>query len=264
MKKSIQFLCILILCVFTIGKAQTSYQKSLIEKYITSCIAEVNYWTPYSKSSPVDLYNSFFGNSSYTIDKVKLKKQLNEVVNNHNISDDFFIGHVRAIGCIKQNLYGFIKATKDNTNADFNAGDLTEFILSKYAYICEEKEQEKILKEKQDSINTKKQEVFSIVDEMPEFKGGQMELMKFIGKNMVYPDSAKANQISGKVYLKFTITETGNVENILITKGIRDCKACDDEAIKVIKLTNGIWKAGKQQGKAVSVLYNYSINFTLK
>ena len=105
------------------------------------------------------------------------------------------------------------------------------------------------------------EEVFTIVESMPEFPGGTKKMMEYLGKNVKFPPAAKANGISGKVYVNFTVGKDGKIRNIKILRGVHDL--LDKEAVRVVK-SFPKWKAGKQRGKAVSVSFNLPINFILK
>ncbi len=104
--------------------------------------------------------------------------------------------------------------------------------------------------------------VLTIVEEMPEFVGGQKAKEAFFVSNLNYPKKARENGISGTVYVSFTIDEKGNVTNVKVLRGIGG--GCDEEAVRLIKLTNGKWKVGKQNGKSVKVLMNMPVTFSLK
>jgi periplasmic protein TonB len=82
-------------------------------------------------------------------------------------------------------------------------------------------------------------EVFTIVEEMPSFPGGDGELLKFIAKNIVYPPIAEENNVQGKVILRFCVTYKGTVEQISVVRGVDP--ALDAEAIRVIGLLP-LWK----------------------
>ena len=106
------------------------------------------------------------------------------------------------------------------------------------------------------------EDVFTVVEEMPDFTGGEQEKLRFISQNIVYPQSAKEAGLSGKCYLKFIVGSNGFIRDIQVLKGVPGCKECDNEAIRVVKLMPR-WKAGKQNGKNVNVSLNYPILFKL-
>ena len=118
-----------------------------------------------------------------------------------------------------------------------------------------------IVDENTDVVITKKVETpFFVVEEMPEFPGGEQVLQKTIASNVVYPSAAREAGIKGKVYVRFVITATGEVDQVQIARGIDPL--LDNEAVRVVKMLPK-WKPGRQQGTAVSVWYTVPINFQL-
>ena len=104
------------------------------------------------------------------------------------------------------------------------------------------------------------EEVFMVVENMPEFPGGDLGLMKYIQKNVKYPPIAKEYNITGKVYISFIVDKTGSVTNVKVVRGVD--KNLDAEAVRVVKsLPN--FKPGKQRGIPVRCSYNVPINFIL-
>ena len=112
-------------------------------------------------------------------------------------------------------------------------------------------------------IEEKAPEIFTVVEEMPEFPGGAGEMMKYFGKNTQYPQMAREAGLTGKCYLNFVVDPGGNITNAKVVKGVPGCPECDKEALRVIKSMPN-WKVGKQNGRAVPVLINVPFNFTLK
>ena len=104
------------------------------------------------------------------------------------------------------------------------------------------------------------EQIFMIVENMPEFPGGDLALRKYIAENVKYPEIAKENGLSGKVFVQFVINQRGEVENVKIARGVDP--ALDKEAIRVVQ---GLpkWKPGSQRGKPVKVSYTVPINFQL-
>ena len=104
------------------------------------------------------------------------------------------------------------------------------------------------------------EEFFMVVENMPEFPGGDLGLMKYIQKNVKYPAIAKEYNITGKVYVSFIVDKSGSVTNVKIVRGVD--KNLDAEAMRVVKSLPK-YKPGKQRGKSVRVMFTIPINFTL-
>lgn len=104
------------------------------------------------------------------------------------------------------------------------------------------------------------EEIFMIVESMPEFPGGESKLYEYLADNIKYPELAKDAGISGRVFVSFVVEKDGSVTDIRILRGIGG--GCDEEAIRLVK-NMPKWTPGKQRGKAVRVTFNLSIKFTL-
>lgn len=105
------------------------------------------------------------------------------------------------------------------------------------------------------------QQIFTIVEQMPEFPGGEEKLFEYLGKNIKYPSMARENGITGTVYVTFVVEGSGEISDVKKLRGIGG--GCDEEAMRVVKAMPS-WKAGKQNGKSVRVQYNLPIKFTLR
>ncbi|MDX9727542.1 MAG: TonB family protein [Bacteroidales bacterium] len=105
------------------------------------------------------------------------------------------------------------------------------------------------------------EEPFVVVEEMPEYPGGDIALLQFVNENTNYPAEAKTQNIQGRVIVRFAVTKDGNVTNITALKGVHPL--LDAEAIRVVSLLKG-FKPGMQGGKAVNVWYMLPVTFTLK
>ena len=103
--------------------------------------------------------------------------------------------------------------------------------------------------------------VYTVVEEQPVFPGGQSKMYEFMGENMKYPEAASRANVSGRVFLSFVVSETGEIGDIQVLKGLGF--GCDEEAIRVLKAFPR-WIPAKQDGKPVSVKYNLPINFQLE
>lgn len=116
------------------------------------------------------------------------------------------------------------------------------------------------LNENQEIVQEPVEEVFFIVEQMPEFPGGEAALRKYIADKIKYPPIAQDMGIQGKVYVTFIVDKNGNVTNATIARGVD--ASLDKEALRVINSLPR-WTPGKQRGSAVSVSYTVPISFTL-
>jgi TonB family protein len=102
--------------------------------------------------------------------------------------------------------------------------------------------------------------VFTKVDEMPSFKGGDKALSEYIGGNIKYPENARKNKVEGKVFATFVIEKNGEVSTVKVLRGIG--AGCDEETIRVIEEMPK-WNPGKLNGKPVRVQFNLPVDFKL-
>ena len=103
--------------------------------------------------------------------------------------------------------------------------------------------------------------VFTAVEQMPQFPGGEGELMKYIRDHLKYPPVAAENNIQGRVIVQFVVTKTGKVGEVKVARG-KD-PDLDKEAVRVVK-TLPDFIPGKMNGQAVAVWYTLPITFKLQ
>lgn len=106
-----------------------------------------------------------------------------------------------------------------------------------------------------------KEEIFTAVEQMPQFPGGEAELLKYIASHIKYPTMAAENNIQGRVVVKFVVNKNGKVGDVVVVRG-KD-PDLDKEAVRVVK-TLPDFIPGKMNGQAVSVWYTLPINFKLQ
>ena len=109
-------------------------------------------------------------------------------------------------------------------------------------------------------IRNNNDSIYQIVDEMPQYPGGEKAMMEYVAKNVKYPQEAKDKEIQGRVFVSFVIEKDGSVNEVKVLRSIGG--GCDEEAVRVIKAMPK-WKPGKQEGKPVRVSYMMPINFKL-
>jgi protein TonB len=107
----------------------------------------------------------------------------------------------------------------------------------------------------------KSDEIFTIVEQMPEFPGGNTEMFGFIQKNIVYPKAEQKKNITGKAFVKFIVEKDGSVSNPEIIKSSGN-KKLDKEAVRVVSIMPK-WSPGKQNGNLARVYFNLPIVFKL-
>jgi protein TonB len=121
-----------------------------------------------------------------------------------------------------------------------------------------------VVREHKDEIvveEKKEEKVFTAVEQMPQFPGGEAELMKYISNNIKYPTMAMENNIQGRVVVQFVVTSTGKIGEVKVVRS-KD-PDLDKEAVRVVKsLPNFI--PGKMNGQAVNVWYTLPITFKLQ
>ncbi len=124
--------------------------------------------------------------------------------------------------------------------------------------VVREHKEEIIVEEKHEPV---KEEIFTAVEQMPQFPGGEGELLKYISTHIKYPTMAAENNIQGRVVVKFVVQKDGKVGEVVVLRG--QDPDLDKEAVRVVKtLPNFI--PGKMNGQAVSVWYTLPINFKLQ
>jgi protein TonB len=103
--------------------------------------------------------------------------------------------------------------------------------------------------------------IFTFVEQMPEFPGGDKGLIQFLQKKIKYPKRDRDLDIEGKVIIRFVVNENGKVTDVHVLRSAEH--DLDEEAVRVVKQMPK-FKPGKQQGKAVKVYYNVPIVFKLQ
>jgi len=103
--------------------------------------------------------------------------------------------------------------------------------------------------------------IYSKVEVMPQFSGGENALLKFLIDNMMYPTEASEKGIQGLVIIEFIITPNGSIEDIKVQRSLHP--VCDYEAMRVVKKMPK-WFPGMQEGKPVYVYYYLPVTFKLQ
>ena len=107
----------------------------------------------------------------------------------------------------------------------------------------------------------KEEEIFQVVEAMPEFPGGTAELMKWLQKNIKYPSISQENGVQGRVIVQFVVNRDGSIVDPVVLRSVDPY--LDKEALRVVSAMPK-WKLGEQRGKTVRVKFTLPIQFRLQ
>ncbi len=132
---------------------------------------------------------------------------------------------------------------------------LNELVVVGYAPVASSS------KTTQPTSDTAPKDVFTVVEQQPEFPGGMPALGQYLARNIRYPAAAQKANTQGRVFVEFVVSPTGAINNIRIQKGIGN--GCDEEAVRIVAQMPR-WEPGKQNGQPVAVSYILPIEFRLE
>jgi Gram-negative bacterial TonB protein C-terminal len=113
---------------------------------------------------------------------------------------------------------------------------------------------------KKENKSNAEPEVFTIVEDMAEFPGGNVAMMKFVKGNLRTPAELINKGLSGAVFVKFIVDEAGKVQDAMVLKGIEGCWECSTEALRIVN-SMPAWTPARMTGKAVKCYFNLPIRF---
>ena len=110
-------------------------------------------------------------------------------------------------------------------------------------------------------VAKKNQQVFDVVEKMPEYPGGQAALFEYLSTNVKYPADAEKQKIEGRVLVTFIVNTDGSITDIELVR--KAFPSLDAEAVRVI---SGMpkWIPGEQKGQKVRVKYTVPLSFHLR
>jgi len=199
---------------------------------ITALGLKYNLLTAYTSFIAID---SEIRNENGNVTTVKQPLPLPEGVSNYAIGNYQSVGGVYGAGS---------KSTKRRGNSRTNSFMAPALVESEDNSIAIEDKLE-----------------IAIMETSPEYKGGENALMKFLEKNLIYPNDAKEKGIEGTVYVEFIVNEDGTIEDVMVIRSVSN--SLDAEAIRLIKLTSGKWKSGEQNGKLIKASMIVPVKFKL-
>lgn len=121
-------------------------------------------------------------------------------------------------------------------------------------------QKEKSLADKGKNLDAKRTLVYTAVEQMPRYPGGEAEMMRFIGEHVIYPKEAMDADEEGRVVVKFVIDAEGKVTDPVVMRGVSP--SLDAEALRVVGEMPR-WEPGRANGEAVSTQYVLPVAFKL-
>ena len=120
---------------------------------------------------------------------------------------------------------------------------------------------DEVVVEKKEPVKEEKEVVFTSVEQMPQFPGGETALMKYLQSHMQYPQMAAENNIQGNVVIQFVVKKDGAVGEGKVARSVN--KDLDREAVRVVKSLPK-FTPGRQNGQPVAVWYTLPVRFKLQ
>ena len=155
---------------------------------------------------------------------------------------------------------GLSANAQDSNNQNANKVEIIEIIEDDNDIVEDVLDGDWVDMDIRDKVVVTQDTVYEVVDQMPEFPGGDAALMQFINKHIVYPSLSKEYGIEGRVMVSFVVETDGSLSDVKVTKSL---EMLLDEVARGIISQMPQWKPGIQAGKPVRVLYNLPINFRL-
>ncbi len=105
-------------------------------------------------------------------------------------------------------------------------------------------------------------EIYTVVEQSPDFPGGEDALIQWLGTHVQYPEEAKKKAVEGTVFVTFVVEKDGSISDVKVLNPKAETAVLEQEAVRVVR-TMPKWKAGKSHGKKVRVQFNLPIVFKL-
>ena len=106
-------------------------------------------------------------------------------------------------------------------------------------------------------------EIYTVVEQSPEFPGGEDALIQWLGTHVQYPTAAKEKGVEGAIFVTFVVEKDGSISDVKVINTKPETAALEQEAVRVVRAMPK-WKAGKSRGKKVRVQFNLPIVFKLQ
>ncbi|MEY4539693.1 MAG: hypothetical protein RLZZ306_1450 [Bacteroidota bacterium] len=182
-----------------------------------------------------------------------------------NLSD-FEIQNSLGSGCdeeairVVKSLGNWLAAQKNGQTFVSKKTILVAFGIPQSVELYTEQVKQEIPQPPREVMRVQEEEIYTAVEQYPEFPGGMAEYAKYIEKNLIYPEDAKTKKLEGNVYVQFMVSTDGSSSNFDILKSLGS--GIDEEAIRVLKSVPR-WKPGNRSGRAVPSRITIPVKFKL-
>ena len=154
-----------------------------------------------------------------------------------------------------------IKSQQEQIESEHSAGSVDYDQGTDNKIIVQEFKRDVVVEKPEEKPVQKPEEIHTLVEQMPQFPGGEAALMKFLSSHINYPPMAAENNVQGKVILQFVVEKDGRVGEVKLIRSVD--KDLDKEAIRVVKLLPK-FTPGRQNGNPVRVWYTLPVQFKLQ
>jgi len=185
---------------------------------------------------------------SYVLNSTGYKSYLNTLISNTLKINGYTLTHSFNDITLTKRL-DFMKRLKKKISLVKLSSLCLAMILTTYIFSCQPKNE---------PVGPFSSEIFTVVDQMPEFPGGMTAFNEYVQSNLHYPEKALKEKISGRVVVQFIVNTDGRVSDVNILKGLG--AGCDKEAKRLVE-DSPAWESGSQKGHPVNVRLVLPINF---
>jgi TonB family protein len=244
----IGIIAVMVIVVWIVNSERNNYGEDSNSYQFENKNSETEAWNDAKSNNTIEGFKSFLLNYPDGVYFIEAQKKIDEIIDKDDWDSAILIN-------TKVAYQEYLKKHPDGrwiADANQKITVLDKLILKK------NEQQREVIQQKSNSDN---EEVYSIVEDMPEFPGGELALRQYIANSVKYPVIAQKNGIQGKVYVTFVIGKDGSVYNVSIARSVDP--SLDKEALRVVNAFPK-WKPGKQRGKPVNVSYTVPINFVLE
>ena len=201
------------------------------------------------------------GNQS-TVNKIETESAVSETIEDDNIT----VAEEPVVEIIDEpEPDNYTSDNADDAQSEAGTSDTHEVnavttVPAETPVATDEQIRKEIDRETDISQSGNKEYSMSVIEQKPEFPGGESALYEYLSSHINYPAQAAEEGVQGRVIVQFTITKTGKIENVSVVRGRHP--ALDKEALRVVKSMPN-WTPGRQDGRAVNVQHTLPITFRL-